>query len=83
MKIPITDQFLWMVYEFFEETGEILDPLQIFKVRGWRDVAPLETKIWDNLEKKRRKKQFAQFIYRLKKRGYIKIANLEGKKECF
>ena len=80
MKLPITDQFLWIVFNFFEETGETLEPSEIFKLRSSRNIAPLGTAVWKDLEKKRRKRQFAQFINYLKRKNYIKIANLKNKR---
>jgi len=80
LKLPITDQFLWMVYDFFEKTGEILEPPEIFKLKSWQNIVPLGTEIWKNLERKRNKRQFAQFINHLKKQEYIKIANLKEKR---
>lgn len=81
MKTPITDQFLWMLYDFFEKTSEVLDPREIFKVRGWRDVCPdkYAKEFWRRIERKKSRKQFAGFIYYLKIKGYIKIASLKGK----
>ncbi|MEA3293020.1 MAG: CRISPR-associated endonuclease Cas2 [Patescibacteria group bacterium] len=80
MKLPITDQFLWIIYKFFEETGEILEPPEIFKLKGWKNILPLGTEVWKDLAKKKNKRQFAQFINHLKNKGYIKIANLKKKK---
>jgi len=82
MKLPVTDQFLWMVYNFFEKRGEALEIPHIFKVRGWRDALSdkYSREFWKHIEKKKRRKQFDQFIYYLKKKGYIKIDSLKGKK---
>ena len=81
MRLPITDQFLWMVYNFFEKTGEILEPPEIFKLKTMREaIYPQSADFWRNLEKKRSKRQFAQFVHYLKKKGYIKIAALKEKK---
>jgi len=77
MKLPITDQFLWLIYNC---TEEILEPLEIFRLRTKNDIAPLGRDIWKKLERKRRKNQFHQFINYLKNKGYIKITNLKGKK---
>ena len=80
IRIPITDQFLWIVYNFFEKTGEILEPPEIFKLRSFRNIVPLGTGVWRILEKKRRRRQFAQFVNHLKRQGYIKIANVKEKR---
>lgn len=81
MKLSITDQFLWAVYNFLEKTDEILYVAGISKVRSLRETLhPDLTKFWQAIEQKKRKKQFAQFIDYLKRKGYIKIADLQGKK---
>ena len=83
LKIPITDRFLWMIYNFFEKTGKILDPPEIFKLRGIRHIIPRlpdEIEFWKILERKKRRRQFSQFINYLKEQGYIRVAQLKGKK---
>lgn len=80
MKLTITDKFLWNLYEFFELTREVLEPPEVFKIKPFSRIGPdLEKGYWDALHKKRRKQQFGQFIYYLKKKGYIEMANLKGK----
>ncbi len=81
MKIPITDQFLWMIYKFFETTNDVLETPEIFKLKTWRNIAPLGTSFWRTLERRRNRKQFFQFINYLKRKGYIEIANLK-EKQC-
>ena len=80
MKLPFTDKFLWMVYNFFEGVGEVLEPPFIFKLKSWRRITPLDDEFWTNFEKKQSRKQFAQFVNYLKKKGYIQIAKLKEKK---
>jgi DNA-binding transcriptional regulator PaaX len=76
MGIPITDQFLWLLYNL---GGEISGPLgEIFRLRGKQDLNPEAREFWKAIEKKKAKKQFAQFINYLKKKGYIKDANLKA-----
>ena len=82
MKLPVTDQFLWVVYKFFEKTGKILEPKILFQYkRGW--LFPIdkdELEFWRNIERKKKRKQFSRFINYLKEKDYIKISNLKGKK---
>ena len=80
MRLPITDKFLWAVYEFLETTGDVINATGIFKLRGWANLALLGEGFWRNIQKKKDRRQFAQFVNYLKKKGYIKIANLKGKK---
>lgn len=57
--------------------GDIYD---IFTPRPWREVwCPELHKFRYEWEKKREKKNFSQLIYYFKKKGYIKIKNLEQK----
>lgn len=80
MKLPITDKFLWSVYQFFELTHDVLEPPEIFKLKGFSRIGPcLGAGYWRVLEKRRRKRQVSQFINYLKKKGYIQIKNLDGK----
>lgn len=80
MKIPVTDQFLWSLYRFFETTKEVLEPPEIFKLRTFSQIGlNLGKDYWKALEKKKKKKQFYQFIHYLKRKGYIEIANLKQK----
>jgi len=77
--MPFTDKFLWMVYNFFEETGDALDAMGI-RIPSWHRLTPLDNEFWRALEKKKSRKQFKQFINYLKRKGYIQIANLKEKK---
>jgi len=76
MKLPVTDQFLWLVYNFGDKVSELLD---ISRVRTTQDFNPEARKFWKNIEKKRERKQFAQFVNYLRIRGYIKDSNLKTK----
>lgn len=77
MKIPITDQFLWLLYNFGDEISK---PLEIFRLRTKEDLNPEGREFWKALERKRERNQFAQFINYLKKQGYIKISATKGKR---
>lgn len=78
MRIPITDQFLWLLYNL---GGEISGSLgEIFRLRGKQDLNPEEREFWKAIERKRNRKQFGQFINYLKRKGYIKDANLKARK---
>ena len=81
MKIPLTDKFLWDLYCSFEKIEDILEPLEMFTIKSWNDICyPESSQFWRDYERKRRKKQFRQFINYLKKSGYIKIKNLKEEK---
>lgn len=76
MKIPVTDQFLWLVYNFGSDISELL---YLGRPRGLRDFNPEEQKFWHNIQKKKDKKQFSQFVSYLKRKGYIQDYNLKLK----
>ena len=81
MKIPLTDKFLWDLYCSFEKVEDVLEPLEMFTIKSWNDICyPESSQFWKEYEKKKRKKQFGQFINHLKKSGYIKIKNLKEEK---
>ena len=80
MKLSITDEFLWSLYNLLEKIDDlsvlIFPPLYFFKEARYHDLYNLKRKY----QKKQSRKYFGQFIYYLKKQGYIKIKNLEQKK---
>lgn len=82
MRIPLTDEFLWSLYQILEQTGDILKASGMFRLRTWQEVTsfPEFQRIRGKIEKERRKRQFSQFINYLKREGYIKIKNFEDKK---
>jgi len=75
MRIPFTDKFLWDVYnaaEWVKSKHECVAPRTMRQA-----VYPEVWRMKKEYERKQRRKDFSQFIYYLKKRGYIKIKNLE------
>ena len=78
MRIPITDQFLLDLYNFIEkidETTETFIPPRTMKEVLYPNIYRLR-RIY---ERKKAKRYFAQFIDYLKRKGYIRIKNLEQK----
>ena len=75
MRIPFTDKFLWDVYnvaDWVKNKHEYVAP------RTMREtVYPELWQMKKEYERRRRRKDFSQFLYYLKKKGYIKIKNLE------
>jgi len=77
MKVRVTDQFLWDIYNFLEKTGDV--SYFIFRQRRtMSDVFP-ESPIFRKYQKILTKNQFNRFIYHLKRNNFIKVKNLEGK----
>ena len=79
MKISITDQFLWDVYDILQKGGDITR--FIFKRRRTLyDILPgSKNPTYRNYLKAKNERQFRNLIYRLKKNNLIKVKNLEGK----
>ena len=78
MKTPITDQFLWDVYNVLEKTGDIAHFL-FRRRRTFYDLYGSQNPLIKKYRKLRNKQQFNKLIYNLKKNNYIKIKSLEGK----
>jgi len=78
MRLPFSDKLLWDLYDFLEKISDIND---IIAPRPWREVwCPELHKFRYKYRKKQQRKNFSQLIYYLKRKGYIKIKNLEQKK---
>lgn len=78
MRSPITDKFLWDLYNLIEKIDKTFD---LFAPRWTMKEAlyPDFYKLKRNYERKIDRKQFSRLIYYLKKKGYIKIENLKEK----
>lgn len=78
MRLPITEKILWAIYNSIETLDRLHEPLA---PRTLKEV------LYPDLYKRRRewarkmdRKRFARLIYYLKKRGWIKIKEIEDKK---
>ncbi len=79
MKLPFTDEFLISLYNFIEEVDKNSDPF--LSIRTIKEASyPELFKMRREYARKKSKKNFSQFINYLKRKGYIKIKNLEEKK---
>ncbi len=78
MRLFITDEFLWDLYNFISDSGDIFS--SILKYPTMRNSLPgLENPIFGKYKKEKGAKNFSKLIYYLKTKGYIKIKGLEGK----
>jgi len=77
--LPITDTFLWDLYNSIEGMGrvyeEVRPPRSMYEV-VYRDVIRLRKEY----ARKKRKRTFSQFIGYLQQKGYIRVKALEGVK---
>lgn len=78
MKIPITDKFLWTIYNLLEEVDRIHD----FGARRTMPEAfsPDLFKMRREWQRRGSRKNFSKIVSYLKKKELIKIKNLEVKK---
>ncbi len=78
MRIPVTDKFLWSLYNFIEGVDRTLDFGISRSMREGIDFKSVKLKReWWRVSDR---KKFSKLIYYLKKKGLIKIRNLENKK---
>lgn len=77
MRLPITEKFLWTIYNIIETFDRLHEP---FALRSWREI------VYPELFKRKRewgrkmdRKKFAKLIYYLKKKGWIRIKELENR----
>ena len=78
MKLPITDQILWSVFNFLStinKTYSSLNPGSLQNV-----ISPEMFEIRRRVKSKRDVKYFSQIIYYLKRKGYIHVEQLSGKR---
>lgn len=79
MKLPFTEKFLWLLYDAYEATERALEPPEVFKLHSFKSVISGDSAFWRELKRRKRRKRFNQFINYLKRYGYIKVKELEGK----
>ena len=78
MKLPITDQILWNIFNFLkkvEKAQSSLNPRSLKNV-----VSPEMSEIRRRIKLKQDTQYFSQIIYYLKRKGYIHIEQLSGKR---
>jgi len=77
VKLPVTDKFLWDIYNFIEELSDLH---RGFAAKSWTDILyPEISRPRYEYGKKMDRERFSRLVYYLKKNGYIKIKNLENK----
>ena len=80
MKIPITDKFLWEVYDFLEKNKNITDFVFGSSYKKAEILLGDQNPVILKYRKDKNRKEFSKLIYHLKKSNYIKVKNLENKK---
>jgi hypothetical protein len=79
MKLPVTDRFLWEIYNIASVAGDTLSsackPVTMANyLPGPKDPS------FKRYRKYKDAKEFAKLIYYLKRKNYIKVENLRGRK---
>jgi len=78
MILPITDKFLLNMYDYAEKLDKTFD---LFTPKTMKEICcPSLYELKKQHKKQKAKQNFDQLVYCLKKRGYIKIKNLEQNK---
>ncbi len=78
IKIPVTDKFLWGIYDFVSGIVDISDS---FSIKSINDIAcPGMKKEYLKYRKKMDKIRFSKFISYLKSKGYINTPEINGVK---
>ncbi len=77
MKIPITDQFL---LDILEAMGGAADFLTRNKYHRINILFGDENPVFKKYRQDKNRQRFSQLVYYLKRKNYIKVENLEGKK---
>jgi hypothetical protein len=78
MKLPVTDQFLYDVYDFLGQAGDAAH-FVFQRRRTMYDILPgSENPVFRKYKKLKNKRQFSKFICYLKKNNFIKVKNIQG-----
>lgn len=79
MKISITDEFLWDIYNFLSNAGGAAN--FAFRAPTMRNFLPgPQNPVYKKYRNEKNKRKFNNLIYYLKINGYIKVKNLKSKK---
>ena len=78
MKLPITDKFLWDIYNVTYPTVSMID--FILNPRAIKFMSGSQNPVFEKYRKEKGKVQFNRFIYKLKRNNYITSENIRGKK---
>ena len=79
MRLPITDEFLWIVYSLMEIGEETFDAMFLSIPKSMRESVELN-RLKKEYERKKRRWAFIRLVNYLKRNGYIKIEGLKEKK---
>ncbi|OGZ64106.1 MAG: CRISPR-associated endonuclease Cas2 [Candidatus Staskawiczbacteria bacterium RIFCSPLOWO2_01_FULL_40_39] len=77
MQPPVTDKFLWDLYNILDKTGDIVAFLtkRPTMYNSWHGI---KNPVFDKYRKDKNKKAFSNLVNYAKRKNYIRIKNLEG-----
>ena len=76
MRLPITDEFLWKLYNFVEDLDKAYD---FFAIRTPPEIVyPEMHRLKREYRRSQARTNFSQFIQNLQNRGYIRVKALKG-----
>ena len=76
MRLPITDEFLWKLYNFVEDLDKAYD---FFAIRTPPEIVyPEMHRLKREYRRSQARTNFSQFIQNLQNRGYIQVKALKG-----
>ena len=76
MRLPITDEFLWKLYNFVEDLDKAYD---FFAIRTPPEIVyPEMHRLKREYQRSQARTNFSQFIQNLQNRGYIQVKALKG-----
>lgn len=78
MKLPITDEFLWDIFNVLNKTGHVLDCIS--KPHTMKNLLPnFENPVFAKYRNDKNKAKFSKLVYYAKRNNYIKVKNLKNK----
>jgi hypothetical protein len=78
MKIPISDAFLWDLYNFLDKTGDVLK-FMTRRPTMYNYLSGPKNPIFRKYQKDIGAKRFSKLVYYLKVNSYIEVSGLKGK----
>src|SRR3989338_9018279 len=76
MRLPVTDTFLWKLYNFIEDLDKAYD---FFALRTPPEIVyPEMYRLKREYQRSQARTNFSQFIQNLQNRGYIQVKALKG-----
>ncbi len=79
MKLSITEEFLWDIYSLLQDMDDVLDFALTPGSAKWNRLSSIQNPIFAKYRHDENKKAFTNLIYYAKRKGFIRVKNLEGK----